>query len=70
MKKAEIVNGGVYGNGKGRTRKIVGENDYRSHPFQSDGDCVQYMILSRIGRGLIRSMTRTAFASWAKERIS
>ena len=76
MKTREIVVGGVYGNGKGRVRKVIAESDFRRNAaYMYDSDYVWYEIIAdgrKVGSeiGKKSDMTRNAFARWAKERIS
>lgn len=78
MKKADIVIGCVYTNGKGRERQILDrtqDGKYALYAGQTEQDCVFYEVvkdgtkknLSAGNRGV---MTATSFASWAKAEVS
>lgn len=74
MKKSEILIGSTYCNGKGRTRKVVEFGKFLLYPGQMDFDCVRYEIVSdgtkkNKAKGNKSEMTRTDFASWAKEKL-
>lgn len=75
MKKSEIVVGGVYSNGKGRIRKIVAEGpEYMLYDGQTEADNLRYEIVNdgtkkNKSAGEQGNITRTSFATWAKERI-
>lgn len=75
MKKSEIVVGGIYGNGKGRIRRVVAEGDYKLYAGQMDCDCLEYEIINdgtmrNRAAGSVGRMTRVRFAAWAKERMN
>ena len=76
MKKTDIVKGGVYASGGKRRviRKVLDVGDFPLYDSQEDRDCVKYELLhdgydrpQMAGR--IKCCTRTAFASWARERF-
>ena len=75
MKKSEIILNGVYGNGKGKIRKVIAEGaEFVLYDCQAETDNLQYEIVNdgtKINRtaGERGNITRTSFASWAKERI-
>lgn len=75
MKKAEIVKGGVYSNGKGRIRKVVAVGaEYVLYDGQAETDNLRYEVVhdeSKKNRtaGEQGNITRTSFASWAKEKM-
>ena len=71
MKTREIVVGGTYSNGKGRVRSVIEiMPDYALYDWMASGqDCVRYTS-ERTLPGNHHDMTLTAFARWAKERIS
>ena len=75
MKKSEVMVGGVYSNGKGRVRKVIAEGpEYVLYDGQTETDNLRYEIIndgSKKNRtaGEQGNITRTAFASWAKEKV-
>ncbi|MHA7967716.1 hypothetical protein ACX93W_26740 [Paenibacillus sp. CAU 1782] len=76
MKKSEIEVGGVYGNGKGRIRKVIAEGaEFVLYPGQGESDNLRFEVVNdgskkNRTKGSQGNITRTAFAAWAKERIS
>jgi hypothetical protein len=76
LKKAEIVVGGFYSNGKGRIRKVVAEGpEYVLYEGQASTNNLRYEIINDGTKknrtvGEQGNITRTAFATWAKERIN
>ncbi len=76
MKKADILVGHKYTNGKA-TREIIAEgSQYQLYAGQNEKDCVRYRLLAkgRTGTGATLvgdeyNTTRTAFASWAREEV-
>lgn len=75
MRKSEITLGGVYSNGKGRVRKVVAEGaEYVLYDSQEETDNLRYEIIhdgSKSNRtaGQQGNITRSSFASWAKEKV-
>lgn len=75
MRKSEITLGGVYSNGKGRIRKVVAEGaEYVLYDSQEETDNLRYEIIndgSKNNRtaGQQANITRSSFASWAKEKV-
>jgi len=73
MKKAEILAGRIYSDGKSGVRQVLAEGSaYKYNPSCEDEDCLRYRCLhSSVGMeiGLESNMTRTAFAAWAKREI-
>lgn len=77
MKTSEIVVGGTYSNGKGRVRKVIAEGCFRNFDWQRDKDWVKYEFIEYgpnwtcwdAHNGNVRTMTRNAFARWAKARL-
>ena len=69
MRRAEIVRGGVYGDGRGGVRRVIGEADTR-YRHQKDRDTIQYEVLEGRRQGGRFTMTRNAFARWAAERVA
>jgi len=76
MKKNEIVVGGIYGNGKGKWRKVVAEGpEYVLYYSQECTDNLRYEIIhdgtkKNRSAGNQSNMTRQSFSSWAKEKLS
>ena len=65
MKRNEVMVGGKYGDGKGRTRKVLDAGRHVANPqfrHAYDTDNVVY----EDGKGKKGIMTRTRFAAWAK----
>ncbi|WP_442637776.1 hypothetical protein [Rossellomorea marisflavi] len=75
MRKSEITLGGVYSNGKGRVRKVVAEGaEYVLYDSQEETDNLRYEIIhdgSKNNRtaGQQGNITRSSFASWAKDKV-
>lgn len=75
MRKSEIIVGKTYGNGKGRARKVIAEGvEYVLYDGQGETDNLRYEIIhdgSKKNRtaGEQGNITRTSFATWAKEEI-
>jgi hypothetical protein len=74
VKKSEIKLGGMFTNGKGTIREIVGVGPYLLYDGQMDTDCVRYkLIAKKLGPhsiGSEQNCTRQSFASWAKKLVS
>jgi|APSaa5957512535_1039671.scaffolds.fasta_scaffold08074_4 hypothetical protein len=80
MRKADIVTGGIYGNGKGRYRLVLDEAPwYKLYSGVSDEDNVAYLAIRTkrvMGKeslvvqspGVMQVCTRASLASWAKEQ--
>ena len=72
MKKKEIQIGAVYGNGKGRYRRVLAiGNQYKLYPTQMDDHTLQYETLQNPTQrnGPRGNITVAGFAQWAKEKI-
>lgn len=70
MKKSDIVLGGMYSNGKGRTRKVIGMGPlFKLYPSQESINCLRYESVGGPKREDRGNMTIESFATWAKERI-
>lgn len=59
MKRSEIEVGGIYSDGKGSVREVLG-----FLPL----DYLQYKVLAGRYKGEIKCMTARSFASWVKSR--
>lgn len=74
MRKNEIIVGGTYGNGKGRIRKAIAAGpEFVLYEGQVESDNLQYEVVhdgTKKNRtaGEKHNMTRSAFASLAKEK--
>lgn len=68
MKRAEIVRDGVYSDGRGGVRRVIGNADTR-YRHQKDRDTLQYEVIEGRRQGGRFTMTRNAFARWAVERL-
>lgn len=71
MKRAEIVVGGIYGNGKRSVRLVLGFQAQGLYHGVSDCDNLRYKVLesrckSEVGE--THTMTARSFASWAVSR--
>lgn len=69
MKRSEIEIGGIYGNGKGSRRVVLGFPV--NHPYAQTANGVLYKVLysrSRAHIGRINLITAHSFIRWAKSR--
>lgn len=74
MKKSQIKIGKKYSNGNGRIRLVSDIGDYPLYSGKTDHDCVKYVVIddgTKKNRtaGVIGMMTKTSFATWAKESL-
>lgn len=73
MKKSEIVEGCMYCSGGPRApmRVVTGFKNGQLYPGQMDTDLVEYKTVDpkTLVVGKSGSMTRTAFANWAKNIV-
>jgi hypothetical protein len=81
MRKADIVTGCIYGNGKGRYRLVLDEAPwYKLYSGVSDEDNVAYLAFRTkmtgivthtlpLASGMMQVCTRASMASWSKERL-
>lgn len=70
MKKTDIVAGNIYVNASGRgMRKVLNDTNAVLTASQKDTDCVVFEVLEGKEKGTTGTMTRQAFASWARKKI-
>ena len=77
MKKADILVGHKYTNGRDAIREVIAEGkQYCLYPGQNEDDCVRYRLLTKGKTGTGATIigeeyntTRAAFAYWAKKEI-
>ena len=75
MRKSEIKIGGVYSNGKGRIRKVIGIGP--QYKFYEGQECIENLRYEIVNDGSKKNltageqcnMTVASFASWAKEQV-
>lgn len=76
MKKSKIKIGKVYGNGRGRKRRVVDMGpQYVLYPGQMSAENLQYEIVDdgtkkNLSAGKRCNMSLAAFASWCKEEVN
>lgn len=71
MKRSEIVIAGIYSNGKGSVREVLGFQKEGLCGGVQDTDNVCYKTLASRYKGIIGKdfvSTARSFASWAKQR--